>query len=530
MIPSYLAGKDVKNLRLVCKLFSELPFISRVFISAHPKDIEVFRCIADHEAFRRGVKEIIWDEARFKDPRTTRDKCDGYDEAPSGYRNACTWNLNEIRDRRSAFYVEFPSEKAINEKVKAHMPLLESWPLYEEYLAQQDAVLEDDGDIKAFEYGLKRFTTLKRITLTPAAHGFIFNPLYETPMVRSLPYGFNYPIPRGWPGAHAFVYNPPWNHKQWRGFRQVIRCLAENKGPSVTELCLDAHQLQTGLTSLFFDSANERNVVDPCEDYDNLVSVLRRPGFRRLDLALILAGQQMGEWKSLRNGRIRHVLAESSEDLEHIHLGTDLWDVLRLDTCKEDSSTLLRHFTPLRDIFPIERWPKLRHFGLSKFYVRQDDLLPLLAALPDTIRTVELSFLYFLDKDQGGGYRSLLSEMRDTLDWSTRDVAARPRVKIGSDDMITGCYGRALWFEGEVDSFLYEGGPNPFSFGRQHVSDLDVGTIRDKFQPEIDGPWVDCPCFDRMDLELRPLVEGERDYSNLDAAIETLEADSPIWQ
>ncbi|KAL6906827.1 hypothetical protein GGI43DRAFT_420771 [Trichoderma evansii] len=410
------------------------------------------------------------------------------------------------------------------------MPVLESWPLYWEYLAQQNAVLEDDGDIKAFEYGLKRFTALKRITLTPATHGFIFNPLYDTPMIRSLPYGFNYPIPRGWPGAHVYLYNAPWNHVQWRGFREVIRCLAENKAPSVTELVLDAHQLQTGLTGNFFDSTDGNNVVDPSEDYDNLISVLRRPGFRRLDLALILAGEHMRGWKSLRNGRIRRALAELSEDLDHIHLRTDLWDMLQLSISKEDSNALLRHFTPLRDIFPIEQWPKLRHFGLSKFYVRQDDLLPLLAALPATIRTVELSFLYFLDKDKGGSYSALLDEMRDTLDWRTRDVAARPRVKIGLDDMITGCYGRAIWFEGEVDSFLYEGGPNPFPFDRRHVSDLDVGTIRDGFQPDIDGPWVDCPCFDRADLELRPLFEGERDYSDLQAAKEAINAGPTMWE
>lgn len=427
-IPPYLTGKDIKSLRLVCKLFSDLSLcLSRVFISANPIDIEVFRSIADHEAYRRGVKEIIWDEARFGNPRSG---CDGYESvdrmAPYPYRHSCKENLGDIMGRRQMYAVHFPFEKAIDEEVKAQIPIFQSWLLYCDYADRQNEVLQDGSDIKAFEYGLERFPALERITLTPAAHGTIFNPLYGTPMLRSLPYGFNYNIPRGWPGTYNHLKCEPWeteaDKQQWRGFREVIRCLAENKAPSVTELVIDVHQLPTGLTCHFFDN--------PCVEYDQLAAVLRRPGFRRFDLALTAGGQPGVDWMSFRNRRIRRALAEASEDLEHIHLRTDWGDEPDFNTGL-DSTGFIYHFTPLLDIFPIERWPNLRHFGLSKFLVRQDDVMSLLVALPASIRTVELSFLCFLI--DGGSYKTLLDEMRDTLDWRTRNAAIRPKVKIGLD-------------------------------------------------------------------------------------------------
>jgi hypothetical protein len=64
---------------------------------------------------------------------------------------------------------------------------------------QQESVLLTHADIDALKYGITRFPALKRITITPATHGFLYTPLYETPMIRAFPYGFNYPIPRAWP-------------------------------------------------------------------------------------------------------------------------------------------------------------------------------------------------------------------------------------------------------------------------------------------------------------------------------------------
>ncbi|OQE86103.1 hypothetical protein PENNAL_c0022G07032 [Penicillium nalgiovense] len=59
-------------MRLASKQFSNAVELrlQRVFLSANPLNIEVFRAVADHQKFRHQVTEIIWDDARL--PRGPR--------------------------------------------------------------------------------------------------------------------------------------------------------------------------------------------------------------------------------------------------------------------------------------------------------------------------------------------------------------------------------------------------------------------------------------------------------------------------
>lgn len=321
-------------------------------------------------------------------------------------------------------------------------------------------------------------------------------------MIRTLPFGLNYKLPRGWPTPEGYsrIEAQQWDtendKKPWRGFRETIRHLAENEELTVTELVLDVHQLPTGLTCHFFGKT--------CKEFNHLITVLQRPGFRRLDLALTVGGQEYYGWESFRNGRMRRALAEASSDLEHISLRTDVEENPD-GRGHRSGGGHADHFIPLRSIFPIENWPKLQYFGLSKFLVQQDDALSLLSALPKTIRTIESSSLYFLDG--GGSYRGLLEEMRNTLYWQSRDVADRPRVIIGLD-----CYGspeligRAIWLEEELELFLYGGGKNPFQHEDETLSPNRVlrgrrGTERDAFQPAHERPWADHAMLVRLGIQ-----------------------------
>lgn len=90
------------------------------------------------------------------------------------------------------------SEQRLRKKQLRHlMPVLEAWAHHQILLKQQEEVILSGMDEDALKYALARFPSLTRITITPATHGFLFTPLYETPMIRSFPYGFNYAIPRG---------------------------------------------------------------------------------------------------------------------------------------------------------------------------------------------------------------------------------------------------------------------------------------------------------------------------------------------
>lgn len=510
-ITSYLPNSDIKNLRLACRFFRDFFFLrlDRVFLSANPLNIRVLRNIADHDVFRQGIVEIIWDDARLSGPPRTEDSDDDsyyyYDDSddddddganldPDGrsdcarwFRQECKKNVHHLKMRRDQD-VDRRDHVARAKQLAAQLPWRKSFAYFQELLRQQDLVIASDADVEAFCYALQRFPRLRRVTITPAAHGFLFTPLYHTPMIRAFPYGFNYPIPRTWPIMErleeAKPEARPWvdeeEKEKWRAFRIATRVLAQQEPrpdhAAVTEFVVDVHQLSTGLNCRIFDR--------PCDEYNHLVTLLRRPGFSRIDLPFIVGDVDYDGWPSFRSGYLYRALAEAT-DLVHISLGTD---VGYFDGTEPGSAGPSSHFTPLRSIFPVEKWPRLRHFGLSRFLVKQKDVLGLLASLPDTLRSVELSFLMFLDG--GGSFRGLLEDMRDTLGWRERPAAHRPRViiKMPPEHHMEG---RVVWIDREAEAFLYYDGENPFSGpGPGNRAAPGKGVIRDAFEPAHERPNV----------------------------------------
>lgn len=281
---------------------------------------------------------------------------------------------------------------------------------------------------------------------------------------------------------------PEWENaaktNAYRGFGETLASLAAHKHSSVIELVVDVNQLLTGVSCHVFD--------EQCKEYDDLVTLLQTPRFRRLDLALTVARAYTDEWQSFRNGRLRNALAQAT-GMEHMHIRTDITGDADFNAAEPGSGGRLHHFIPLHSIFPIEKWPRLRHFGLSGFVVTQDDVYNFLKDLPPTVRTVELSFLHFLDFS--GGYADLLKALRDTLRWKDRPEDQRITLIIGLDTQHgNDCEGRAVWIEKEVADFLYNNGRNPFAdedgtVWKTVIQDC-AGTVRDAFVPEHERPWA----------------------------------------
>jgi hypothetical protein len=232
------------------------------------------------------------------------------------------------------------------------MPSQESFAYYDRLLQQQSQILESGADDEAFRYAVQRFPRLTKVTVTPATHGFLFMPLYETPMIRAFPRSFVYPIPRGWPCAEGDRLGEeanPWESEdeksKWRGFCIATRVLANQAYTcQISELRLDNKKLPTGINRFVFDRPNE--------EYDNLSKIIEQPGFRRLVLSLLVGYLFDGDaedWDFYRNGRISKLLAEAS-DLQEIVLQTD-YPVD--ETCWGGD---LKDFIFLSDLFPIGKW------------------------------------------------------------------------------------------------------------------------------------------------------------------------------
>lgn len=450
LIASCLLNLDIKNLRLTCKvLWKRSPLHQdRIFLSANPRNIEVALAVADHETYRHKIVEIIWDDSRFvhhiRRPSeddlslmesSTPPRKEGH--PPPWFVRACRQNIEGLRGVARVKDMQFS----------------ESWDYYRTLLEQQEEVLRSGADAEALKYVLGRFSSLRRITITPTAHGKLDKTLYNTPMIRSFPLGFNYPIPLSWPlsDARAVPYRlPPWNdevaREQWRGFSIVLRELAHQENHQVSTLVVDVKELETGISCRIFD--------EPCEEYDNFVNLLRRPGFRHIDLTLLADGQfDVDNWSSFRSSYLRESISQA-QDLRYVNIG------IKADY-DQIHSNIERHCIPLQSIFPIDQWPKLRHFGLSGFIVKGLDLLSLLSALPETLRSVEFSFLRFAG--ERGNYHDLLIDIRQNLSWRDRVVGERPRVIIHVPPSRTRVSPlRYRCVDTLTTSFLYEGTEIPF--------------------------------------------------------------------
>ncbi|KAF4501815.1 hypothetical protein FAGAP_1959 [Fusarium agapanthi] len=502
-----LCNRDIKSLRLTCRTLGEKsPLrLNRVFISANPRNIEVLLAVANHDVFRHRVKEIIWDDSVLRKIPIT----DGY--GPCGdsgdENNSDVCDANKDKEQISKDFVrlckdsigltqgriitknEHQGYNEVQKQVDNLIPTRDSLAYYTGLLNQQRDVLSSNADEEAFRHAIQRFPQLRRVTLTPAAHGFLFIPLYETPMIRAFPSRFVYPIPRAWPcddilGLGHCPEDCPegWENederRQWRGFCIVTKTLADYADKiSISELVVDSHKLPTGIDYTLFDKPNA--------EYDNLCKILARPGFRRLVLSLTTGYHANFEAEDLdiyRNGRISSLLAQAT-DLEEV--------VLQINDGLGSWFCDMEDYLSLFDIFPVGSLSnaKLRHFGLSGSQVKQDDLISFLGQLPSTLKSVDLSFLSLV-RDHGN-HATMLADIRDKLGWRHRPASQRVKVSIS---MIQNqrFKGRYICLDKEVQEYIYGDGPSPFHAREgRNVAHVPRGTgiVYDEFDPSFATPY-----------------------------------------
>ncbi|KAL3590968.1 hypothetical protein FPOAC2_13173 [Fusarium poae] len=501
-IYAHLKSDDVKNLRATCSAMAKLIPLSfdRVFISANSLNLKVFRAIADDEIIRHQVTEIVWDDARLTTKPDLEEDRDEYEEDDVDPDDIVTDNgcPHWFRKWRSD-YID-PGSRHLPDYL---MSIEESWAYYKLLLEDQRQVLASDADIEAFKYGLQQLPSLKRITITPSTHGRIRNPLYRTPMIRAFPRGFDYPMPTAWPGfteelserldvlpwvakndrPYQEVYGPDCTAEayraKWRGYRVVARTLAEHDDHHITELHIGGNEVGSGLNCRIFDKR--------CVEYDDLVTLLKRPGFRYLNLDLFTGLLECKDWKSYKSGLLHDALAQA-KDLEHMCLRSTM-EINGGSSEQLDWEKIERYVFPLRTVFPIDQWPRLRHFGISQMFVQIDDFMELLSALPRTLRSVELSNLAWGSLTHRT--RELLHSMRDVLDWRSRPVEERPMIHMIAPGSAQGEGDKDGWYV-EIDdlvySFIYGEGENPFTAHPDVIYPWEGGVRRDIFNPGFKVP------------------------------------------
>ncbi|KAM0332198.1 hypothetical protein ACHAQA_002473 [Verticillium albo-atrum] len=501
VVISYLTNGDIKALRLTCKSVRDVVHLrlTRIFLSPNPRNVQVFKAIARHQTYRQRVTEIIYDDARLPESLETDQDTEYaflYDPPRAGVPNWYARAYNELVERLEnwrSFEVQRPDHIARAARLEARLNVKKTYREYQKLLRHQNKAISANADAEALRYGLSRFPRLRRITLTSATHGRDLRPLYETPMIRELPYGFIYPTPYGWPtmtDSNDMPVAEPWEDEdeknKWRGFRVITSVLASyleqsSKPPkAIPEFIIDTNHLVSGISCRVFD--------EPNHEYNDLVTILQQPGFSRIDLSLVVGGQEWEGWHSFRSTSLRSALAQA-RGLQHVSLFTNVYPAaLCLDRPEAEA---LEQWVPLQTIFPVDTWSNLQHFGLSRFIVKQSDLLGLLAVLPPTLRSVELSFLFFLTVE--GSYREFIVDVRDQLGWRERPLSERPRITIATDPGGGEGDGIAIYVDRETEDFVYGNGENPFGNVGQLRNRVfsGVGIERDAFEPAHERPNID---------------------------------------
>lgn len=461
--------------------------LTRVFLSANSLNINVFRAVANHEEFRHSVTEIIWDDARL----STQPDLEG-DWSGSFY----TWPEPDDPATCPLWFIR-RSMDTWRSDPRFSLGWQESWDLYTSLIQDQEQIIASNLDIDTFKYGLERFPALKRVTITPSAHGIDHRPLFKTPMIRAFPAGFEYPQPTAWPPApgkalpwigedgtyereYGIRSNAEAYRNRWRGYRAVTRALAESEQHHVTELVVGGREVGCGMNCHLFDQ--------PCAEYNDLITLLQRPGFSHLSLDIFTGYLEEENWISYKSGLLHDALAKA-KDLKHICLRTTT-DIADGEPGLLEPDELEQVDLSLSTIFPIDQWPQLEHFGLSGFILDIDDLIRVVAALPASLRSVELSHLAFKRTDDL--YENFLVKMRDTLSRSSRPEQQRPKIRIvatawGLDQMDQ--KGHSVEVDDAVYSFMYKHEEKLFIGWDSTIIPGRGGIIRGFFDSELMEPF-----------------------------------------
>ncbi|KAM0243257.1 hypothetical protein ACHAPO_000099 [Fusarium lateritium] len=465
-IATFLANRDIKSLRLTSSSLHDrfILRLKRVFVSASPLDIKVLKEIANHEVFRQGVTEIIWDESAFLPSIKHLNMHLGH------YVCECNGSIRELPRRKGNAGLPGRPDKATRQLASA-MSRNECEQLYCELVDEQDRILKAGEDIKAFKYALDRFPSLRRVTISTKTHGRLFMPMYETPMIRSFPYGFVYRVPTfrrnydGWDSSILWRDEQSENESKYsvyrRGVCSSLRVLAKHGSHKVSEFIIEdatpGTQDQLDYLSRF---DNEDNA------FGDLHSLIQRPGFSRLHLYAHgpMWHETLTKVENLRGLRICG--SGKSVDLKFRRCVMQSLQSLVLRRLKLEAHSFITSVSPLTS---------LRCLVLDN---------PLFA---NECRDGEEMRSYSSENPH-----DFLNALREN-DWRSRSSRPNVTIKLISRFWVEG---EMLKLDSDVDKFLYENGENPFVPDDIEIHGRHCINLREDFEDICAGKGIELDEYD----------------------------------
>ncbi|KAJ4214837.1 hypothetical protein NW757_014717, partial [Fusarium falciforme] len=161
-----LPNSTIKNLRLTCRFLADKSQLRlrRVFISPSLHDLDALRGIADHDKFRHGIEEIIWDDATFKSIQSHEEEYpydwissteeedeeedDDEEPVPGWFARLCKFSITRLKARMNG--AKRPDTIIRQEELDNAMSLRESFKHYQVLVQQQQDILQIRADEDAF--------------------------------------------------------------------------------------------------------------------------------------------------------------------------------------------------------------------------------------------------------------------------------------------------------------------------------------------------------------------------------------------
>ncbi|KAF2995070.1 hypothetical protein E8E13_002544 [Curvularia kusanoi] len=400
LVFDHLTQRDLKKMRLVNRTLHKLVSlrITRVFLSPNRTNIDAFRGIARSD-FRTQVREIIWDDAKLE--FYERQKLSKFDslrireELRSGGGQVALQGktfqhfIGTIEEQTDDLDEEEAASRMEELWGSSHqeMSLEESFDLYNRLYDEQQAIITSGEDVETLTLGLTSFPNLDRVTISSETWRIkpLF-PRFSTPFFRSLPPGFQMPLPWAWLGRDSGdppedqleKLRLPWDDakEEWRGYQIVISALTTTSH-SVKELVIDTNHELTGISYQLFTS--EQSI-----DYTTTVQLFRTVPLTRLELMLNTTTAEETEFSCFHSKSLRTALSYLSS-LRHLALGASI------DTADDDNLLDVQEtWLDIDDILPIDALKlNLRSLELRNFLLYGRSLYSALAALA-SLSTIQL--------------------------------------------------------------------------------------------------------------------------------------------
>ncbi|KAI9723259.1 MAG: hypothetical protein M1812_001141 [Candelaria pacifica] len=378
LIFGYLAGRDIKTTRLVCKDFeaaSSQYLFDRVYVSPQELHLEILTAVSQHPIFQKHIREIVYDynyqeeHAAIFGPKF--DPPLGRDESHARYCRHYHQQEKLIHDRADI--------KVLSEALR-RMPRITTVSIIDSW--------KSCGDIDG--RGTNRGTWVWKYPAIGAHKVTHDERPYDAHKVTHDERPYDVPLSRKWGGIEGGLVPEPWfsnwDHaeqaeKRVWGFRTVIRAMSLAKH-EVRRFFIDGcwDDRMPGIPSAFLRMSPE-SLQQACELFRNL---------RRIVLHI-----QVQELKDLKEGNVAKLLG-SAEQLEDLFFGIGF----------DGLGPIL---PPVENQLGTKTWSRLRTMNFDLIGIEQKDLVDFCSRHRATLKNVGFQGVMLAN----GKWSVALKEIRD---------------------------------------------------------------------------------------------------------------------